>query len=129
MSRVFISYAASDEAFSKRLRRALADRGAQVFDPHTDMTPGTAWDSALLSQLRKSDLVIFVVPRYEGEGKKALYEIGAARAVGKPVVSILPDQVRRANNDVAAVIGRTYSVDAGGDLKGLADQVLSNLAA
>ena len=130
MSRVFLSYAASDEAVASQLGRALAGLGAEVFDPHKDVGPGTDASAAILNQLRRSDLLVFVVPRYEGQGKSALVELGAARALGKRIVSVMPDRLRTANSDVASALGETYFLDAGGDGVGaFASRILSDLAA
>lgn len=130
MSQVFLSYAVPDRAFAKTLSRELAARGAEIVDPNVSLGAGEhLWD-AILTYLKKSDLMVFVVPRYEGQGKSALAELGAAKALGKRIVSVLPERVRSANNDVASVLGNTYSLDAAGrNIGTLADQVLSDLAA
>jgi hypothetical protein len=130
MSRVFLSYATPDKAFAKTLSRELAARGAEIVDPNANASAGeNLWD-LILPQLKRSDLMIFVVPRYEGQGKSALAELGAAKALGKRSVSVLPERVRLANNDVASVLGNTYSLDGAGRNMGvLADQLLSDLAA
>lgn len=130
MSRVFLSYAAQDEDFAAKLRRALAEQGADVFDPSKDLAPSDdIWDS-LLTRLKKSDLMVFVVPRYQGQGKHALSELGAAKALEKRIVSVLRDRTRLANNDVASALGNTYLLDeTGKNLKTLAGQLLSDLAA
>ena len=130
MTKVFLSYARGDEGFVSELREALAARGADVFDAFKDVRPGADVYTAILQHLKQSDLVVFVVPRYEGQGKSALVEVGAAKALGKRIVSVLPERVRVANNDVASVLGNSFFLDVAGKNVGfLADQVLSDLAA
>ncbi|MBZ0227362.1 MAG: toll/interleukin-1 receptor domain-containing protein [Bauldia sp.] len=130
MSRIFLSYASSDKVFASKLRRALTDRGAEAFDPHKDLRPGEDASTFILNRLKWSDLLIFVVPRYEGQGKSALVELGAAKALGKRIVSVLPDRLRAANSDVASALGATYFLDASGEnVSALAERVLSDLKA
>lgn len=130
MTQVFISYARGDYEFVSKLREALAARGAKVFDDLMDVRPGADISASILDRLKRSDLVVFVVPRYAGQGKSALVELGAAKAFGKRIASVLPDRVRAGNNDVASVFGNTFFLDAvGRNVGALADQVLSDLAA
>ena len=129
MSQVFISYAVEDKAFADRLNKALTDHGARVFDPMEDIVPGTDVSAAILRSLKHADLVVFVVPRFEGQGKSALAELGAARAFGKRIVSVLPDRTRAANSDVAAALGETHYLDRRSDLSHWTAQLLSELKA
>ncbi len=129
MNQVFLSYAAEDKTFADRLSKALASHGASVFDPAEDLASGADVSGAIIKFLRRSDLVVFVVPRFEGQGKNALAELGAARAMGKRIVSVLPDRTRAANSDVAMALSETHYLDAGRDLSDWADQVLSELKA
>jgi nucleoside 2-deoxyribosyltransferase len=129
MSRVFLSYAPEDKPFAERLKKALAAHGARAFDPSDDLPPGGDVSGEILKSLRRTDLVVFVVPRFEGQGKAALAELGAAKAMGKHIVSVLPDRVRAANSDVATALGETHYLDGDRDLADWADQVLSELKA
>ena len=129
MTRLFLSYAMSDQVFAAKLKRALAARGVEAFDSHKDLKPGEDISASLIGRLKRSDMLIFVVPRFEGQGKGALAELGAAKALGKRIVAVLPDRMRFANTDVS-VLGNTYSLDAAGrDVSALADRLLSDLAA
>lgn len=110
--RVFLSYAEADNAFAEELRRILVLHGAAVVLDSTVLLSSGDVQEALLRALKESDLVTFVVPRREGEGKNALFEIGAARALGKPIVSVVSDPARSQNADVARVLSRSPLVDA-----------------
>jgi hypothetical protein len=129
MSRVFLSYAAEDRAFASRLKRALTAQGAETVDPAEDMKPGDDLSAAILKSLKRSDLLVFVVPRYEGQGKSALVELGAAKALGKRIVSVVPEKARVAYSDVASALGETYFFDGDRNPADWADQVLSELKA
>ena len=69
---------------------------------------------------------MFVVPEREGIGKNALAELGAAKAVGKQIVSLVPDRKRAANSDVAVRLSNLMVLDAA-ELApaAIADRVLS----
>lgn len=129
MSRVFLSYADEDRAFASKLKRALTARGAETFDPITAFRPGEDFSTAILKSLKRADLLVFVVPRFEGQGKSALVELGAAKAMGKRIVSVVPERTRAANSDVAAALGETHYFDGNRDPADWADQVLSELKA
>jgi hypothetical protein len=129
MSRVFLSYALDDRPFAERLARVLSARGAETFDPVKDFEPGENWSDAILKSLRRADLLVFVVPRFEGQGKSALVEVGAAKAMGKRIVSVLPDRARAANTEVATALGETHYLGNDRDLNKWADRVLSELKA
>lgn len=130
MTRIFLSYASGDREFVAKLNRALTARGAATFDPHKDLNPGEDLSASIIGRLKQTDMLVFVVPRFEGQGKSALVELGAAKALGKRIVAVLPDRARAANSDVASALGHTYFLDATNENVGiLADQVLSDLAA
>lgn len=110
-NRVFISRAHEDETFANRLARLLEGDGYSVFS-NISLEPGDDWDSAIIDGLRSADIVIFVVPAREGGGKNALAELGAAKAMGKQIVPILPDTSRSWNADVARIVSQSAVVDA-----------------
>lgn len=110
--RVFLAYARSDQGFATRLTRALTRRGAQSLDVAADLQPGDDIEEALLSDLRASDIVVFVIPEREGAGKNALAELGAAYALGKRIVAVAPDTARFHNAEVARLLSGSAIVDA-----------------
>lgn len=128
MSRVFLSYASEDRKFADRLKRVFSAHGAETIDP-ADVGMGGDISTAILKSLKRADLMVFVVPRFEGQGKSALVELGAAKAMGKRVVSVLPDRSRAANTEVAVALSETYYVGSDRDLDNWADRVLSELKA
>lgn len=128
--RIFVSYANSDREFAARLARSLTERGARAFDPLAELKPGDDWGEALLAQLRASDTFVFVVPEREGAGKNALFELGAAHALGKRIVAVVPTTTRFYNADVARVLSGSAVLDASTvPQDALADAIMMPLAA
>jgi hypothetical protein len=98
--KVFISYACGDRDFAATVKAAFSDSGVRAFDG-LDVALDDDFVDAVLENIRASDIVVFVVPEREGIRKNAFAELGAARAVGKQIVSLVPDRKRAANSDVA----------------------------
>lgn len=109
--RVFLSYAHSDEKFASWLSKALSEAGAHAVDD-AQRKPGDDWEEAILANIRTSDIVVFVVPEREGAGRNALAELGAARALGKRIVAVVPSASRYQNADVARIVSGSAVVDA-----------------
>jgi hypothetical protein len=110
-SRVFISHADEDTIFADRLARLLEGEGYSVFS-NLPPQPDSDFANAIIDGLRSADVVIFVVPAREGGGKNALAELGAAKAMGKRIIPILPETSRSWNADVARTVSHSVAVDA-----------------
>jgi hypothetical protein len=113
-TRVFVSYDRRDRQFAAALSEALRAQGADVFDPSSliQVRPGDDWADELLDELRNSDFLVFVVPRFEGDGINALAELGAARALGKTIVPVVPEPAWYASGSIASVVSRQATLDA-----------------
>jgi hypothetical protein len=102
--RVFLSHAWADRWLAGQIARRLA--------------------------LRASDTFVFVVPEREGAGKHALFELGAAHAMGKRIVAIVPTAGRFSNADVARVLSGSAVLDASAvPADALAEAIMMPLAA
>ncbi len=89
---LFISYSRADRAFAEQLRSRIETLGANVWSDESKIEPGENWDQALRRALEASDGVVLVVPeRGAPKANAAFFEAGAARALGKPVVAVIPD--------------------------------------
>lgn len=97
---------------AERLTRILGKAGLKVFDSSCDLQSGKRWDDQIIRAIKKSDAVVFVVPEREGEGKLALFEVGAARALGKQIVTVLPDPMRYPNQEVGSSLSQSSVIDA-----------------
>lgn len=109
---VFLSYDIGDSGFARKLATLLTDQGYKPVDADMVSKQGTGQDEAVLHAIEDSVKVIFIVPSREGNGKNALTELGAARAMGKQIVAIMPDASRAWNSDVARIVTRSAVVDA-----------------
>lgn len=88
--RVFLSYSASDRPFVDQLRQSMEALGVTMEDPGT-MPAGDEWARRVRQDLERSDAVLLVLPRPGAPGaNNAFFEVGAAEALGKPVVAVVP---------------------------------------
>jgi hypothetical protein len=114
--RVFFSYSTDDRAFADELRQAMtADHHVQVWDPAAAVSAGSMIEDPITENLSKSDLFVYIIPEKEGSGKWSLFELGAAKALGRKIVAVLRDSGRVANSGVAASLADLLVVD--GDRK------------
>ena len=109
--RVFVSHANEDSPYALRLEKLLQEAGVFVYGS-VSARPGTTVFDSLRDDLKASDLVVFVVPAREGEGRWALAEMGAARALDKKIVGVIRDPARFANSSVARSLSGSALIDA-----------------
>jgi nucleoside 2-deoxyribosyltransferase len=89
--KVFISSSRADRPFAERLRKEIAALAAEVLGDSEMFAGGENWDQALRNALEASDALVLVVPEPGArKANTAFFEAGAARALGKPVVAVLP---------------------------------------
>lgn len=89
---VFISYSRADRSFAERLGSGIRALGAKVVSDETRLKPGESFDHALREALEASDAVVLVVPEPgTAQANSAFFEAGAARALGEPIVAVLPN--------------------------------------
>lgn len=107
---IFLSYAKADQGFAARIAKELEKAGAQS----SGLTIVAAGDvfRHVKRELKLSDLVVFLVPSQEGEGRWALAEIGAARALDKNILAVLPDRARYANSAFVKSLTDRPMIDA-----------------
>jgi nucleoside 2-deoxyribosyltransferase len=108
--RVFLTYSLDDREFAERLRAAMTDENVEVWDP-VSVTAGEKFQDSIEDALKQADVVVYVIPEREGSGKWSLFELGAAKALGKRIVAVLPDTGRIANSAVAARLADRLVVD------------------
>lgn len=88
--RVFISYAHEDSAFASALGDLMTERGASVF-ADADLTPGSLWGDVLRHEIERATALVLVIPSPAVANRNNLwFEAGAAKALGKPVLAVLP---------------------------------------
>ena len=95
--RVVVSHSRADSGLAAALRRGFQKLGVSVFAPVAEFRSGDAWEAELRTALEDCDAVVYVAPVPRSSGaNSAFFEAGAARALGKPIVTVLPreDQSR-----------------------------------
>ena len=128
---VFISYSRNDRAFAEQLRNRIQALGANVWFDQAVIKPGENWEQALRKTLEDSDEVVLVVPEPgTAKANAAFFEAGAARALGKPVVAVLPRQEHSRIREVPSEVSSLAVLD-GSKIgpEALAKKIVSTLEA
>jgi hypothetical protein len=87
--RVFLSYAAADRAYAHQVRSLLSQRpDVYVFTTET-LSAGENWQAKLKDELSRCDLFVVLFSPNSLESKWVLHELGAAWAIGKPIIPIV----------------------------------------
>lgn len=89
---IFISYSFADQEFAQRLAKSISNLGGlPALSGHGAIGEGD-WIGGLRTKLAESDTVILVMPAPSARSANAtFFEAGAARALGKDVIVVVPD--------------------------------------
>jgi len=95
--RIFLSYAAADRVYAEKLRGLLSRRPHVRLFTTEMLSAGEDWQSKLKEELSHCDLFMVVLSPNSVDSKWILYELGAAWAIDKPILSIVthPDVVSK----------------------------------
>lgn len=101
--KAFMSYNSKDAVFASALRESIERDGVRVFDPARDTPPGLDLFARLRDEIEASDVLILVVPETgTANVNAAFFEAGAAKALGKKVLAVMPDaRGRQSPSDIA----------------------------
>ena len=87
--KVYISHSELDTGFARHVRNLLVQRvNAEVFTGE-DLSAAEAWQSKLRNELSSTDVVVALLTPSSVDNKWVLHEIGAAWALGKPIIPVL----------------------------------------
>jgi hypothetical protein len=93
MPKIFVSHASADRAFAHELGRLMEERGASVFLDTDKMTAGSLWSETLRAEIDMANALVLVIPSHDVANRNWVwFEAGAAKALGKPVLAVLPPQ-------------------------------------
>lgn len=93
--KVFLSYGTNDAAFASSLRDEIQNSGVEVLDAKWEVA-GFDGLQFLRNGLEDSNALILIVPqRGSNHANNALFEAGAAKAMGKRVYSVMFDSTGR----------------------------------
>jgi TIR domain len=123
--RLFISHTAEDSDFARKLARLMKDRGASVF-LDMDIAPGMPWPDALRTEIERATALLLVIPsRHAANRNNLLFEAGVAKALGKPILAVLPSNRRTASIELPTDIAGVLILDADRrTLESIADTLL-----
>lgn len=108
-TKVFLSYAIADRDFAQDLRGRIEKLGLTIEEPSETLTAGSVWAEAVAAGIRRADAFLLVVPTAGSSGaNNAFFEAGAARALGKRVIAVVPERapgnLRELPTDVSSFI-------------------------
>jgi nucleoside 2-deoxyribosyltransferase len=87
--RVFISHAAADAVFARKLRNLLWHHAnAQVFTTE-ELSAGERWEVKLRNELTAADVVVALLTPNSVDSGWLLQEMGAAWALKKPIIPVV----------------------------------------
>ncbi|MGL5116585.1 MAG: toll/interleukin-1 receptor domain-containing protein [Beijerinckiaceae bacterium] len=90
---VFLSYSRDDREFAQELAIAFGKLGVTIYDPSSDVAPGSAWAKMVTDAISGTDATVAILPISGVRGANGVFfEIGAARTLGKPVLAVSPDR-------------------------------------
>ena len=87
---VFISHSVHDAEWARSFARALKDRGVTVWFDEFDVRRGESVRDALEAGLRSSEVLVALLDQESPARPNLFFELGAAIALGKKVVPIVP---------------------------------------
>jgi hypothetical protein len=111
--KIFISYSRHDQKFAKQLAKSLTDRGGDAWMSEHGMLAGDDWLTTLKDRLKKTDAFVLVMPSTAAASSNStFFEAGAARAIGKDVVIVVPDLEEVDRTNIPYDLARTVVLDA-----------------
>jgi len=109
--RVFMSYAAEDRPFARQLGELMTQRGVSVF--FDDVAPGANWSDGLREAIENATALVLLIPSQSFSDRNATwFEAGAAKALGKPVLAVLPPSREPGSTELPTEIAGLLVLDA-----------------
>ncbi len=87
--RVFISHSDVDMVSARKLRNLLVHRANAYVFTTEDLSAGEKWENKLRDELAAADVIVALLTPTSVHSNWVLQEIGAAWALGKPIVPVI----------------------------------------
>jgi 16S rRNA G1207 methylase RsmC len=112
--RYFISYSSPDADFALELQAALEGQGnTSTAIPETEAAEQDL-SQTLRQQLQECDVFVFVIPPDGKQSKWSLFELGAARALGRKIIAVAADRDGHSDNiTFATSLAKMILIDTG----------------
>jgi nucleoside 2-deoxyribosyltransferase len=130
--KLFLSYSLRDREFARRLRERLSKMGLIVDEVTGEAKGGKRWVEAIRKHIESSDAMLAVIPENgRGTANSVFFEIGAARALDKPILAVIPDSKGdESNRELPASLRGMLVLDAANkSLDAVANTLVSSLVA
>ncbi len=110
--KVFLSYVHEDKALADQLASYLKDSSFEIWRDE-NVSAGEAWANAVQDALCKAETVLLIVPATDSPGRNnVFFEIGAARALGKRILAVVPDRHETEPQDIPIDVADLVIMDA-----------------
>ena len=103
---VFLSYALENRELAKDLASLMSRRGVSVF-LDSDLKPGDLWSSVVRREIERASALVLLIPSEDVPNRNNIWvEAGAAKALGKRVLAVLPPNRRLVDlpSDIADIL-------------------------
>jgi predicted nucleotide-binding protein len=103
---VFLSYSLENRELAKDLASLMSRRGVSVF-LDSDVKPGDLWSSVIRREIERASALILLIPSDDVPNRNNIwFEAGAAKALGKRVLAVLPPNRRLVDlpSDIADIL-------------------------
>ena len=124
--KIFLSYAAADREYARRLRNILAEKGYDVWDEADRIAPGMNWLLEAGRALEKSDAMIVLLSPSAIKSPGTQWEIEYALGAQQFQDRLIPVLIKP-TTDIPWILRRLNFIDATGDEKQIAPRVIAAL--
>jgi hypothetical protein len=92
---VFLSYSLENRELAKELASLMSRRGVSVFIDSADVKLGDLWSSVIRREIERASALVLLIPSEDVPNRNNIwFEAGAAKALGKRVLAVLPPNRR-----------------------------------
>jgi len=110
---IFISYSRHDREFANQLAKSLGEQGSSAWMSEHGILAGTDWLRTLKDKLQESLAMVLVMPAATSvSGNSAFFEAGAARAIGKDVIVVVPELENVDRTNIPFDLAKAIVLDA-----------------
>jgi hypothetical protein len=112
MHDIFLSYSRRDSALAERIGRELEKLGRSVFVESRDILPGQNWRDVWRTAIKDADMALVLISSPHSAASSWMgYEVGAAEALGKPILTLVSDRLSASDLPDDLISGPIVSFD------------------